>query len=79
MKHAMAASLYLPINRHFIAALTHCSSRLIFFLLPNCEPGVIILFAFVIIFYEEHSHELCLADSLMFKYKYKNLQRDPSI
>lgn len=60
----MAASLYLPINRHFIAALTRPYLSLILFLLPNREAGVIDRFAFVIVFYEEGSHEPCLTDSL---------------
>lgn len=62
-KQGMAASLYLPINRHFISALTHrwLSLRLFLFL---GEPGVIVLFAFVIIFYEERSHEPHLTDNL---------------
>lgn len=63
-KQAMATSLYLPINRHFIAALTHRYLSFILFLLPNREPGAIILVAFVAVFYKELSHEPRLTDSL---------------
>lgn len=59
----MGASLYLPINRHFISALTHAwlSLGLLLFL---GEPGVILLFAFAIVFYEEHSQEPHLTANL---------------
>lgn len=62
-KQGMSASLYLPINRHFISALTHSWLSLGLFLFLG-EPGVIVLFAFEIVFYEEYSHEPHLADSV---------------
>lgn len=54
-KQPTAARLYLPISRHFSAALTHPCLSPVLFTLPNGEPGVIILFAFVIFFYEERT------------------------
>lgn len=62
-KQGMAASLYLPINKHFISALTHHWLSLGLFLFLS-EPGVMVLFAFVIVFYEEHSHEPHLTANL---------------